>query len=218
MKFKLQSFLLSILVLLVILLGTILYQAFDSNNMQSLFLKHGNFSQTPVNEEWASKIAESVTRYLSGMEKYMQLDYIGDNGREFLFTQKELSHMEDVRKLILIAQSLFLFSFIFSIILIFKMKAFSIKYYIIGILCVVLVSMVLFIFINNNFDKAFIIMHKLLFTNDNWLLTPGEDVIISLMPTSYFIYVFNTIITQFIILFITINVVLLVYINKIKKI
>ncbi|NMD37117.1 MAG: TIGR01906 family membrane protein [Christensenellaceae bacterium] len=217
MKFKIQSSVLSILIVLAILLATILYQVSDANNMQRLFLKHGNFSEIPVDEAWAGKIAKNVTCYLSGIQKYMQIEYVGESGKASLFTQKELSHMEDVKNLVSIAQFVFLLFTTLIIAIIYKIKEFSFKYFMLGLLSIALLAIFLVIFFNKNFDKAFIIMHKLLFTNYNWLLTPGEDVIISLMPTAYFKNAFDIIAQHFTIAFVSINFIVLMLIKKIKK-
>ena len=37
-----------------------------------------------------------------------------------------------------------------------------------------------------NFDSLFTVFHRLLFTNDGWLLDARTDMLIRLMPTSFF--------------------------------
>lgn len=37
-----------------------------------------------------------------------------------------------------------------------------------------------------DFNSLFVLMHRLLFTNDLWLMDPQTDLIISLMPQAFF--------------------------------
>ncbi len=45
-----------------------------------------------------------------------------------------------------------------------------------------------------NFDKAFIIFHKIAFTNDYWIFDPALDPIINILPQEFFIHSFLLII------------------------
>ncbi len=48
------------------------------------------------------------------------------------------------------------------------------------------VILVLGVLIVTNFSRAFILFHKLFFTNDLWLLNPKTDWMIRLLPESFF--------------------------------
>ncbi|WP_167958212.1 TIGR01906 family membrane protein [Anaerosporobacter faecicola] len=39
-----------------------------------------------------------------------------------------------------------------------------------------------------NFDKTFLLFHKIAFRNDDWLFDPATDPIINLLPEEYFMY------------------------------
>ncbi|WP_455714481.1 TIGR01906 family membrane protein [Anaerosporobacter sp.] len=39
-----------------------------------------------------------------------------------------------------------------------------------------------------NFEKTFLLFHKLVFRNDDWLFDPSTDPIINLLPEEYFMY------------------------------
>ena len=44
----------------------------------------------------------------------------------------------------------------------------------------------------NNFSESFEVFHKLLFTNDYWLLDPSTSIIINIMPEEFFLaHAFN---------------------------
>ena len=45
-----------------------------------------------------------------------------------------------------------------------------------------------------NFDKAFIIFHKIAFTNDYWIFDPALDPIINILPQEFFLHSFLLII------------------------
>lgn len=46
-----------------------------------------------------------------------------------------------------------------------------------------------------NFDQAFIIFHKIAFTNDYWIFDPKLDPIITILPQEFFIHSFILIIS-----------------------
>lgn len=47
---------------------------------------------------------------------------------------------------------------------------------------------VLGFFMAMNFDRAFVLFHRLLFDNDYWLFDPARDPIIHYLPESFFLY------------------------------
>ena len=73
------------------------------------------------------------------------------------------------------------------------------------ILTGVIIALVVLIFAAINFDAFFIRFHKLLFTNDLWLLDPNEDYIICLLPENIFMtYGLRIVITMLVLLLLSV--------------
>ncbi|MFT4312155.1 MAG: DUF1461 domain-containing protein [Candidatus Woesearchaeota archaeon] len=131
------------------------------------------FAQTPVESEQAIADHQQITYYLLGMQPQLNAS---------LYTQRELIHMQDVRFLFWLAISLVLF---IGAVLWFSRQYHSHKVYQkVGILLVGVPFALLFFSIAF-FQTVFTWFHKLLFTNDYWLL-PTNAHLLGLYPESFF--------------------------------
>jgi len=92
------------------------------------------------------------------------------------YSEKEISHLKDVRNLIHLSWLIIL---ILIIILIFVKKEF---FYggLFSLIFILLLSLTLL-----SFQDSFVTFHELLFTNDNWLL-PENSTLIQLFPENFF--------------------------------
>lgn len=117
---------------------------------------------------------------------------VGGQPREF-FNAREIAHMEDVQGLFLKALALrriCLDVIIACVVLLFVLKA-KIGQILPKMLCV---GTVLFFavlaalagIISTDFNKYFIIFHKIFFTNDLWMLDPNTDLLINIVPEPFF--------------------------------
>lgn len=110
------------------------------------------------------------------------------------YSEKELVHLSDVRALFAGLNAVGMIALIICALLILLMAVYVRKYgwtaaahgYLYGLLVAVILLGVLVIWALTNFDGLFITLHKVLFTNDLWLLNPQTDVLIQLMPTPMF--------------------------------
>lgn len=103
------------------------------------------------------------------------------------FNSKEVQHMEDVHGLfylknwILVLSGLgFLWTFVYG------RKEGRAKNFLNMALGVLLVFLVFIAFAAMNFDLAFVGFHKFFFQNDLWLLDPSKDLMIQMLPQSFF--------------------------------
>ena len=72
--------------------------------------------------------------------------------------------------------------------IIYKYRKRDISYLPVSSLTAVLLPSILGVLIMANFDRAFIIFHKLFFRNDLWLFDPSTDPVISILPDTFFLH------------------------------
>lgn len=116
----------------------------------------------------------------------------GELSKEY-FNEKERMHLSDVRSLIRIGTIkyhvlIIMLLMIFILLYMLDKNRFIAnlqKIFIYSGLGIVLFSLTSFI-LNSHFESAFIRFHKLLFTNDLWLLNPATDKLIVLLPQQFF--------------------------------
>ena len=119
---------------------------------------------------------------LSPNSSTLKLDY-------FTMSQNAKIHFKDVKNILIIDRNLIITSLIIFLSLLFlcyKNRIYSFLKY----SCWMLFS-VCFIFIAFfcvNFEKAFILMHELLFSNKYWLFDIKADSVINILPQKYFFH------------------------------
>ena len=122
------------------------------------------------------QLARDITGYLNG--KDIVLSY---------FQPHEQAHMADVRGLVALLMqvliALWLCVAALGIFLRNKAVSKTIAVTLSSVLVFVL-GVIAYAFID--FDGLFILFHKLVFTNDLWLLNPATDYLIQLMPIGFF--------------------------------
>lgn len=191
-------------VFLTAILFAVLCQVAFVCNMTKLFLKHGDFDKTPLPKEAAASYANALSCYLLGVTDnftvvYENIDY------STYFSEEERLHLKDVRNIFLWMEFLF---FVFIALSVFHWKKYAkllrerYSQYLLSLALFMFFSIVISVLTANYFDQMFILMHRILFINEHWLLTPGVDVIISLMPLPFFVDMAKNIAIAFV-LFVT---------------
>lgn len=138
-------------------------------------------------------VTEEMLAYLRGDRENLEVETVVNKEKRLFFNEREKLHMEDVQRLFLgglkirrIAGILF----IASLLAVFFLK---------GSLRKILPQMygwavVLFLggtaalggLIAVDFNKYFVLFHKIFFTNDLWLLDPDTDLMIRMLPEGFF--------------------------------
>jgi len=159
MKKRILAILLGISLILTIFLSSILIVTFDKTNYSG----HTN----------------NVLKFLNGKESL----------NPEIFSEREISHMEDVKSLCNLFKTLFYISFLISIFLLFvliKKKNYDLisNTFIYSGLSSISLLIILFL-LSLNFDSFFTNFHYLFFTNDLWLL-PENSMLIKLFPKEFF--------------------------------
>ena len=139
-----------------------------------LFADTGRFG---VDETAYDGIGHALGAYFSGAD----VDFP-------CFNQREMIHLSDIRGLfgrfdrawwLLLPAALLAFALV---------KKPDAKGFLLGLALTALLLAALAAYIALDFENAFILMHRLLFTNDLWLLNPNTDLLICLMPETMFMY------------------------------
>ena len=139
-------------------------------------------------------VTEEMMVYLRGNREDLVVDTIVNGEEQEFFNDREKAHMVDVRNLFvggLWIRRIAILIFALAIVLIVKTKpnwkrllpkcfliGFSIFIGIVGIAGILVVS---------NFNKYFLIFHKIAFRNDLWLLNPETDLLIRMLPEGIFL-------------------------------
>jgi integral membrane protein (TIGR01906 family) len=119
----------------------------------------------------SSEVNENIINYLKNKEDL-----------KFNFTQEETIHMKDVKSLISKLNYIILILLLLIIIILIVNKENISKQLIIsGAIPIVLIVLLYFI----DFNSLFITLHKLLFTNNYWLL-PSNSLLIQTYPQEFF--------------------------------
>lgn len=146
------------------------------------------------NIEWLDLVKESGYKAVVIKENYNALmDYCSPFFTGTLhfpslpYSQSAISHFAEVKVLfniIYIAGAVSLLFCIISFLIKSKNNEYEYLKYC-GIISVIL-PLIVVVFSVINFDKMFILFHKLVFNNDDWLFDPVTDPIINMLPETYF--------------------------------
>lgn len=183
---RLYPIIISISIFFTILISSILISTYDKSFYITQFNKNNTYSNSFVLDRKVNPetIADEVIGYLKN-----DFDNLNKNNH---YTAEEIIHMKDVKNLFSIAKySLILFIFIILILSFFYLKKNNLyilltkigKYFTVS-------SIAIFVFLYfamSNFSESFVTFHKLLFTNDYWLLDPHTSIIINIMPEEFFL-------------------------------
>ena len=151
-----------------------------------------NFYFLVFNEKFYANEAEKLDNE-QYMEKYLNIiNYLKNNEPLTYFNEKEVLHMKDVKNIIQKTIYLFYLSAITTLLISFYLLCKKQYKKIISslknssIIAIILLSLLAVILLVS-FNNAFIYFHKILFTNNLWLLDPKKDLLINLFPQQFFI-------------------------------
>lgn len=134
------------------------------------------------------EMVHMLTRYLAGDMQEFQHRYIADGELIETFQPHEQQHMADCRSLFRLDRKVLYAGALLSAVLfglgLGERKIF--KGCVIGFGLVMAVAAVVAAAAMVDFDKLFVLFHKLSFANDLWLLDPHTDMLIRLMPIGFF--------------------------------
>lgn len=139
-------------------------------------------------------VTHEMMAFLRGQREDLHVPAtVAGQPREF-FNQREIAHMEDVRDLFIAAimlRRICLISIVAAVALLVLLKT-RISRILPRTICVGTglffgLTGILAGIISTDFTKYFIIFHQIFFRNDLWILDPRTDLLINIVPESFFV-------------------------------
>ena len=192
--------LLLVFCLIAYLAGSLASLAVDGDRMLQKMNSYSDTSLSGVRAQEYPALASSLTEYLKGKADTPQIQVIKHGESASAFTQKEILHLEDIRGLIALANSLRYTALglaAIAIIAFFVIRRTASLEFIGLIKPQIVLSLSLFLFFGAalalavwgsiDFNSLFYAFHRVLFKNDLWLLDARQDLLLQLMPEGFFV-------------------------------
>lgn len=180
-----------------LLVLAVLLEACGTNSglMLSMMKKHAPSQATGLAEEHYPGVVQMITRYLSGAREDFSYTVPDVYERPVaLFSDREAAHMADCRQLFRLDRQVMLccmaaLAACFAAVLRLRARfRAAVKGWLAAcLLCLTLLTAAV-IWAMVDFDGLFVLFHRLSFANDLWLLDPRTDLLIRLMPLSFFVH------------------------------
>jgi len=209
--FVLAIFLISISATFVINMSIFYSFEFNKNKTDTI-------TQIPQDELMSA--SEQIRKYFTNDEQYLNLEVYQNGVLRSIYSEKEISHMKDVKFLIkgvytlaTISLTIMVMTIIWGIALktnrflstIINLLASSAKY-------ILITALILSVLCLLAFQQLFLIFHQISFANDLWILDPSKDYLIIMFPQNFFLEA-----TLFIGVLILIECLILIFLPKFTK-
>jgi integral membrane protein (TIGR01906 family) len=166
----------------IIIIGSLFVVSMDNGFYKSEFNKYnvyGNFNQ---DKEKIDAEFSDVLDYVKGHDTKLDMSF---------FNEKEKQHLNDVRDLFSFARYVLIFSLILvlvSSVALYRMdgKAEIMRSALFGASFCIILTIIAAVSSLFDFNSVFIAFHKILFTNDLWLLDFYKDNLIRMLPQQIF--------------------------------
>ena len=192
--------LLLVFCLIAYLTGSLASLAVDGDRMRQKMNSYSDTSLSGVQAQEYPALASSLTEYLKGKADTPQVQVIKHGQSAPAFSQKEIQHLEDIKDLIALANSLRYTALglaAMAIIVFFVIRKTASPELIGMIKPQRALSLALFLFFGAalvlavwgliDFNSLFYAFHRVLFRNDLWLLDARQDLLLQLMPEDFFV-------------------------------
>ena len=180
------------------LTGSVANLAVNGSLMLEKMERFSDTSAAGVDKAEYPKLAGAITDYRKGLIYSAQVQVKAAQGERAAFSDDELLHLKDIRELINLSHLLRRIAGIlmgktligFLLLRHFKKEitrfvradlVFRFAAWLFGLPVLVIGAWALI-----NFEGLFIQFHRLLFTNELWLLDPSKDLLLQLMPQRFF--------------------------------
>lgn len=156
--------------------------------MLSLMHKHAPPQNTALPAEEYPAVADMITAYLAGQEETFQHTFARDGVEYLAFQPHEQQHMADCRALFRLCRQVMWGTLAASVLLGALTRRWArLPLTALGLVVIGGAALALAIAAALDFGAVFVRFHRLVFTNDLWLLNPRTDLLIRLMPTPFFV-------------------------------
>ncbi|MDF2907443.1 MAG: hypothetical protein K0R34_2764 [Herbinix sp.] len=100
-----------------------------------------------------------------------------------------LFHFTEVKNIFTSFYIMGAITLIFGVIIILqKHKNKDFSYLLVSSITAIVLPLLLALFLSIDFDRSFVIFHKLFFNNDYWLFDPSTDPVITILPDTFFLH------------------------------
>lgn len=100
-----------------------------------------------------------------------------------------IQHFKEVKDIFMFFYGLGVFSLTTAvIIIIYKSRKRDFSYLAVSSLVSCLMPVIVALFLAIDFDRAFVIFHKIFFNNDYWIFDPETDPVINILPATFFLH------------------------------
>ncbi|HKL99761.1 MAG TPA: TIGR01906 family membrane protein [Mobilitalea sp.] len=133
--------------------------------------------------------AEILDNY-NALIDYCSPFFQGDlNFPTFGASQSGLQHFKEVKDIFTYFYIIAAITLVAAIIIIvYKVRRRSINYLPVAAITAIVIPAITGLLLMINFDKAFIVFHKLFFKNDYWIFDPDTDPVIQILPDTFFLH------------------------------
>lgn len=146
------------------------------------------FGASPLIEREAyPEVARDLSRYLSGKSDTL-------SSSNLKYSQRETLHLQDVKGLVKAGRALLCGGILLTLGLFVSLFRASDRQVIAKSLLIgagtfmALLLLLGAVGLIGGFERLFTTFHQVFFTNDLWLLDPGQDIVIGLMPFAFFMW------------------------------
>ena len=185
----------SIAAVLILLISAFEIGAYsDYSWYERTYEKYAVLEKLDMKMEDVMHVTKEMMSYLRGNRKDLVVETIVNGREQEFFNDREKAHMIDVKNLFMGGiwiRRILILIFLFVIFLLVKLKLEWKR-----ILCkCLLIGFGLFLglvagiggLVVSNFNKYFLLFHKVAFRNDLWLLNPETDFLIRMLPEGLFL-------------------------------
>jgi integral membrane protein (TIGR01906 family) len=222
--FKLLSFIFAINIFVIVLFLALIPPAMNNSFYHQQFQINNSYERAFTNEADLNALIDHTLAYTYGNKDEFQYELtLVDGSTRLAFNEREILHMIDVQELfvngrVLTGVNFLLFVLIGSFFLVsknFKPNYFKIMRN--TILAILLLAALVLGFAALDFNRAFTIFHEIFFSNDLWILS-STDMLIIMLPEVLFFRLAMRIIIGLIIYLASIIGILSYFGNKSRKV
>ncbi|MBA30760.1 MAG: TIGR01906 family membrane protein [Dehalococcoidia bacterium] len=184
-------FVISVPILLIIIASDVVIKT--SFIYEYDYWKYNITERTNIDLNNLREIGRDIRDYFENDQEYLSIETTVNNQKKYLFNQREVEHMKDVKNLINFLD--FIGLILGSILIVFSCLLFFYDKYwkktlvnlifSSGLFSIFLIISILLIFLAF-FDYFFILFHEISFSNDLWILNPKTDYLIMIFPEKFF--------------------------------
>lgn len=162
--------------------------------VQNQLMSYSNVEQSVgLSKVQLHQVSDTMSDYLSNNTDILDLRLKTSTSKIALFSPKEITHMRDVKEIILKIYNIQILSILFLVLYILFIYIWSRERAMRDLLNDLRLAgiignsilLVLGILLYFSFDRYFVLFHEVAFANDFWMLDPKKDLLVQLYPMKF---------------------------------